>query len=308
MRGRPLRAAVAAAALVAGCTNAAAPPHDNVVRIVDLNAAMGYMNLAANPLGTDATTADLALLAEDILGQRGDVANLQEMALPAAKELRTILGERTGDEWAMNFSFSGDSTFFTGRKGETGPRQDYRDVPTGNAQLIRIGDGITSQRPLTDDGKRDDGRTPDQGILLPSAGRSFVGAEITTAHGTVAVYNTHLALARQVSDAVRAGDVRRIQELTEARPGPSVVTGDFNQTIDDPPDRSPETAAAIRAFMDTYGYTDVARDQGPTIDEKHRDRDSRRIDFILVRGVGTTDTVRFESHESDHWGLATTLA
>lgn len=154
-------------------------------------------------------------------------------------------------------------------------------------------------------GRRQD---PDQGILLPSAGRSFVGAEITTAHGTVAVYNTHLALARQVSDAVRAGDVRRIQELTEARPGPSVVTGDFNQTIDDPPDRSPETAAAIRAFMDTYGYTDVARDQGPTIDEKHRDRDSRRIDFVLVRGVGTTDTVRFESHESDHWGLATTLA
>jgi hypothetical protein len=33
----------------------------------------------------------------------------------------------------------------------------------------------------------------------------------------------------------------------------------------------------------------------------------QRIDFILARGVGTKDTARFVSHESDHWGLATTL-
>lgn len=237
------------------------------------------------------------------------MANLQEMALPAARELRTILGTKTGDEWQLNWSFSGNATYYTGQKGEAGPRPDYRHVPSGNAQLIRIGDGITSQRPLTDDGK-DDGKTADQGIMLPSASRSFVGAEITTAHGKVAVHNTHLALAHQVPDEVRARDVRKIQEITEAYPGPTVLTGDLNQNIDVVPGRpypSPETVDAIRAFTDTYGYADVARDKGPTSNEKRRDRGTKRIDYIFVRGVGTTDTVRFVSHESDHWGLATTL-
>jgi hypothetical protein len=65
--------------------------------------------------------------------------------------------------------------------------------------------------------------------------------------------------------------------------------------------------AAIRAFITDYGYTDVARDKGPTSDQKYRNRVHHRIDYILARGVATTDTVRFVSHESDHWGLATTL-
>jgi hypothetical protein len=239
------------------------------------------------------------------------VANLQEMALPAARELRTVLGEKTGDEWELNFSFSGNATYYTGQKGESGPRPDYRDVPAGNAQLIRIGDGITGQKPLTDDGKKDDGKTPDQGIMLPSIGRSFVGAEITVPGGTVAVYNTHLALADQVADEVRAGDVLKIQEITEADSAPSVLTGDFNQTIDYVPGQpypSQKTVDAIRAFMDTYGYADVARDKGPTSNEKRKFLGTKRIDYIFARGIRTTDTVRFVSHESDHWGLATTIA
>jgi endonuclease/exonuclease/phosphatase (EEP) superfamily protein YafD len=79
-----------------------------------------------------------------------------------------------------------------------------------------------------------------------------------------------------------------------------VVTGDFNQTIDGAPGPNPLTVAAVRAFLDEYGYTDVARDKGAT-------RDQRRIDYILVRGVKPVDTVRFVSHESDHRGLATTI-
>jgi hypothetical protein len=315
---RKLLLVMAAALLVAGCDSATpqpaptptATPEPDEVRIVNLNAAMGYKNGAGDPAGTDALTSDYELLADDILNQRGDVANLQEMALPASHELRTILEEKTGDRWELNFSFSGNATYYTGRKGEPGPRPDYRDVPAGNAQLIRIGDGITDQKPLTDDGKKDDGRTPDQGLMLPSVGRSFVGAEITMAGEQVRVYNTHLALADQVADEVRAGDVLRIQEITEADNGPSVVTGDFNQTIDDVPglpSPSPKTVDAIRRFTDTYGYADVARDKGPTSNEKRKHRGTNRIDYIFVRGVRSTGTVRFVSHESDHWGLATTI-
>lgn len=316
---RKLLLVMAVAALVAGCDTASPEPtptstgaaEPGEVRIVNLNAAMGYKNSAGDSAGTDALTSDYELLADDILGQRGDVANLQEMALPASQELRTVLEKKTGDKWELNFSFSGNATYYTGQKGESGPRPDYRDVPAGNAQLIRIGDGITSQKPLTDDGKMDDGKTKDQGIMLPSIGRSFVGAEITVPGGKVAVYNTHLALADQVADDVRAGDVLKIQEITEADSAPSVVTGDFNQTIDFVPGQpypSPKTVDAIRAFMDTYGYADVARDQGPTSNEKRKFLGTKRIDYILARGVRTTDTVRFVSHESDHWGLATTIA
>ena len=310
-------ATAVAAALVAGCDGSTPPPprptaaaHDDVVRIVNLNAAMGYMNLAGNSRGTDALTSDFELLADDILAQRGDVANLQEMALPAARELAGILAEKTGDEWQLNWAFSGNATYYTGQKGESGPRPDYRDVPAGNAQLIRIGDGITAQKPLTDDGKKDDGKNADQGIMLPSGGRSFVGAEITTAVGPIAVYNTHLALADQVSDEERAADIAAIQEVTEANSDPTVLTGDFNQNIDFVPGQpypSPKTVDAIRAFMDTHGYTDTARDEGPTSNEKRKHLGTKRIDYILARGVATTDTVRFVSHESDHWGLATTL-
>jgi len=143
--------------------------------------------------------------------------------------------------------------------------------------------------------------------VLPSGGRAFLGTEITTAWGVFDVYNTHLSLARQVSDADRAVDVRRIQETTESRTNPAVVTGDFNQTVD-VPDPSEQTMTAIRAFTGDYGYTDVAAGLGPTIDQKQPEDDSRRIDYILVRGVSATDPVRFVSHESDHWGLATTIA
>jgi endonuclease/exonuclease/phosphatase family metal-dependent hydrolase len=278
----------------------------DVVRIVNLNAAMGYENSPGDPGGTDATDADLDLLANDILGQDGDIANLQEMALPAATRLRTILDEKTGDTWELNWAKSVQATYYAGKDRAEGPSPGYENVPAGNAQLIRIGDGIVDQEPITLDDQNDD-----QGIVLPSGQRSFQGAQVTTEHGGVVdVYNTHLGLADQVPDDQRAADVRRIQETTESRTNPVVLTGDFNQEVDVEPGRpheSPRTVAAIRAFMDEYGYTDVARDKGPTSNQKRESRGQKRIDYILTRDVPTTRTVRFASKESDHWGLATTI-
>ncbi|TDV39777.1 endonuclease/exonuclease/phosphatase family protein [Actinophytocola oryzae] len=301
-----IAAAVLAVLVAAGCSTATGssarptrPAPDELVRVVDLNAAMGYRAGPGDPGGTDATRADFTLLADDIVRQNGDIANLQEMALPGAEELRSILREKTGNEWQLNWAHVVPATFYAGRSRTERPT--YDEVSSGNAQLIRIGDGITAQRPITVDGANDD-----QGIVLPSGARAFSGVEVTTAWGVVDVYNTHLALARQVPDPRRAEDVRRIQQATESRRNPTVVTGDFNQTIDIP-DPSAQTMAAIRAFTDQFGYTDVTKGKGPTIDQKHPKQDSRRIDYILVRGVRTTATVRFVSHESDHWGLATTI-
>jgi hypothetical protein len=103
--------------------------------------------------------------------------------------------------------------------------------------------------------------------------------------------------------------VRFIQETTESRPGPAVLTGDFNEVIDFAPGQPPnrQMVTALRAFVDEFGYIDVARDKGPTSDQKYKARIHSHIDYILARGIGTTETVRFVSHESDHWGLATTL-
>jgi endonuclease/exonuclease/phosphatase family metal-dependent hydrolase len=305
---KPAITVVLAAVFVAGCgtasgsdtpTTAGPPAGDNIVRVVNLNAAMGYRSGKGDPGGTDATRADLTLLAEDIVKQRGDIANLQEMALPAARDLRSILRDKTGDEWQLNWAHAANATFYAGRSRTERPT--YDDVSSGDAQLIRIGDGISDQQPITVDDANGD-----QGIVLPSGARAFVGAEVQAAWGVFDVYNTHLALARQVPDATRAQDVQRIQQSTESRTNPTIVTGDFNQTIDGA-DPSPLTMAAIQAFTRDHGFTDAAKDKGPTIDQKHPKQDSRRIDYILTRGLRTTDTVRFVSHESDHWGLATTI-
>lgn len=301
-----MRAALLTAVLaVAGCGAASgsdsppAPPPNDYVRVVNLNAAMGYRAGKGDPAGTDPTRADLELLAQDIVGQNGDIANLQEMALPAARELRQILRERTGDEWQLNWAHVVDATFYPGKDKNEKPA--YDKVSSGNAQLVRIGDGITGQRPITLDDEHDD-----QGIVLPSGGRAFMGAEITTTRGVFDVYNTHLSLFRQHSDEVRAADVRRIQEFTESRTNPAVVTGDFNQTVG-VPDPHRLTTAAIEAFTRDHGYADAGASLGPTIDQKQPEKDSRRIDYILVRGVVASDSVRFASHESDHWGLAATV-
>ena len=87
-----------------------------------------------------------------------------------------------------------------------------------------------------------------------------------------------------------------------------MLTGDFNEVIDFAPGLPPKVVTALRAFVDEFGYTDVARDKGPTSDQKYKTRLHHRIDYILARDIDTADTVRFVSHESDHWGLATTLA
>jgi endonuclease/exonuclease/phosphatase family metal-dependent hydrolase len=294
--------------LVAGCSNASGagsatvqagpPPPNATITVVNLNAAMGYRAGKGDPGGTDPTTADLDLLASDIVNQGGDIANLQEMALPAAQQLRGILREKTGNEWQLNWAHAVPATFYPGKSRDERPA--YENISSGNAQLIRIGDGIDEQKPLTLDDANDD-----QGIVLPSGARAFVGAEITTANGVIDVYTTHLALARQVPDEKRAADVRRIQDFAESSSNPVIVTGDFNQTLDEPNSR---TAAAIEDFMRKYGYTDVAAGAGVTIDQKHPDQDARRIDYILTRDVRTTGTKRFVSHESDHWGLVTTVA
>ena len=295
------------ALLVAGCGNArgagstivsaGAPPPDDVIRVVNLNAAMGYRAGKGDPAGTDPTAEDLDLLARDIVDQGGDIANLQEMTLPAARDLRGVLREKTGHEWQLNWAHVVNATFYPGKRRDERPA--YENVSSGNAQLVKIGDGISAQKPITIDDENDD-----QGIVLPSRNRAFVGTEITTADGVVDVYTTHLALARQVPDEERAADVRRIQETTESRTNPVILTGDFNQTLDE---ANSQTAAAIRDFMRKYGYTDDAAGQGVTIDQKHPEQDARRIDYILTRGLTVTDTKRFVSHESDHWGLATTI-
>lgn len=314
--GRTAAVTAVVTALVAGCgastpapasTNApttaptTAPNRVDSVRVVNLNAGMGYKNSPGDPRGTDATDEDIGFLADDILGQHGDIANLQEMALPAAERLRTVLGTRTGDEWRLNWAYTVHATYYAGKEPGEPPSPGYENVPAGNAQLVRIGDGIRTQKPITVDGENDD-----EGIVLSSGGRSFVGAEITTARGVVDVYTTHLPVADRVPDGERAADVRNIQDVTESRANPVVLTGDLNQTVDDP-DPSSLTQAAIQVFTREYGYTDLARDQGPTFDQKNPGTDTRRIDYILVRGVRARDTARFASHESDHWGLATTI-
>jgi endonuclease/exonuclease/phosphatase family metal-dependent hydrolase len=304
-------------AAATGCRESADPPQDTSITVVDLNAAMGFGLRPGNPDGTDATPEDIALLADDILKNPADIVNLQEMAVNAARDLRSRLAKKTGSEWQLNWAHSTFADYYAGKVAGEAPV--WKGVSAGNAQLIRIGDGIRSQRPITVDDDRPAGE-PDQGIMLPSSpkpdrGRSFQGTEITTEHGTIDVYNLHLALARDHPDEVRARDVEFIQQFTESRTNPAIITGDFNQTISIselyPGPGGSKTETALAAFMQTYKYTDVAKDLGPT-SNRQPDKGVKklvraRIDYILARGVDTVNTARLESHESDHWGLVTTV-
>lgn len=316
---RRLSVGVVLALVCSSCTEPTEPPRppvttpDTTVTIVNLNAAMGYEMGAGEPGGTDPTPEDLEYLADDILKQNADIANLQEMAKPAAEHLRGRLADRTGHKWELNWVHSGHADYRAGRAENEEPEPGYRGASSGNAQLVRIGDGIRSQEPITVDCRDDD-----QGIILPSGGRSFGGARIVTERGVLDVYVTHLGREKDGSDEMRARDVERLQLFTEARTAPAVVTGDFNQVIDEVQGEfghpHQATVGALQAFMTRYGYTDVARDKGPTSNQKKKDFAGadvplipQRIDFILARGVSTVGTARFESRESDHWGLVTTI-
>ncbi|RDI26560.1 endonuclease/exonuclease/phosphatase family protein [Lentzea flaviverrucosa] len=331
MGSRKYAAFAVAVALVAGCkdevTPPAPPPAETSVTVLNLNAAMGFELKPGNADGTDATPEDIGLLADDVLKHPADVVHLQEMAVNAARDLRALLSERTGAEWQLNWAHSTVASYYEGKAENEEPI--WRDVSAGNAQLIRIGAGIRSQRPITLDGEGLPNGEPDQGILLPTTKpdkgrRSFQGAEITTEHGKIDVYNTHLALERDFSDADRAKDVEALQRFTESRTNPAVITGDFNQVIDsmsiEPespgelypvPSRSPDTVFALTEFMKKYGYTDVAKDLGTTSNRQPNNELKKlfaaRIDYILARGLKTRDTAKIKSHESDHWGLVTTI-
>ncbi|SDM68392.1 endonuclease/exonuclease/phosphatase family protein [Allokutzneria albata] len=305
-------------AAATGCREDPPPPPDTSVTVVNLNAAMGFVMGPGEDQGTDATPEDLALLADDILKHPADVVNLQEMAVYAARDLRELLAGRTGAVWQLNWAHSDFADYYAGK--EPGEAPVWKNASAGNAQLIRIGAGVRSQKPITVDGDRPAGE-PDQGIMLPSSrkpnrGRSFQGAEIVTEHGVIDVYNLHLARAKDNSDEERARDVETIQRLTESRTNPAIITGDFNETIDlselyPGPHAYPGTFAALSAFMNTYGYTDVAKDLGATSNRapKHDVQKlvSARIDYILARGLRTVETAKFASAESDHWGLVTTV-
>ncbi len=283
------------------------PASDGIVTVVNLNAAMGFKMGKGQSRGTNAKAEDLEKLADDILKQDGDVANLQEMAKPAAKEVARILKRRTGREWLLNWAGSGQNDYYRGEDEHEKPV--YPQASSGNAQLVQIGDGVVSQRPLTIDTVPDSDKQQDQGILLQSGNRSFLGAEITTErHGIVDVYNTHLARAKDETDEDRTKDIAQLQTRTESRRNPVVLTGDFNLEIDGKgEDGSPLTVAAVRSFMERYGYADVCKEFGGTSNFQFPERvlTPNRIDFILVRGVATHGSAKFESHRSDHWGLVT---
>ncbi|WP_086827944.1 endonuclease/exonuclease/phosphatase family protein [Allokutzneria sp. NRRL B-24872] len=294
------------------------PPPGASVTVVNLNAAMGFQMKKGEKGGTNATPEDIALLAEDVLKHPADIANLQEMALPAARELREVLAKRTGAVWELNWAHSTFADYYAGKDPAEAPV--WRNVSAGNAQLIRIGAGVRSQKPITVDGDRPGGE-PDQGIMLPSSkepdrGRSYQGAEVVTEHGTIDVYNLHLALAKDNTDEERARDVETIQRFTESRTNPAIITGDFNEELDSSDPNSgehhfPKTYAALMAFMDTYGYADVARRLGVTSNRQPQYELQKlmrvRIDYILARGLRTQGTAKITSTKSDHWGLVTTV-
>ncbi|MEU6642781.1 endonuclease/exonuclease/phosphatase family protein [Saccharomonospora sp. NPDC046836] len=289
-------------------------PAATSVTVVNLNAAMGYHMGAGDPAGTDATAADFADLADDLLRQNADIANLQEMAKPAAEHVQQLLADRTGQRWALNWATSGKATYYEGKSAGEGPPDGYANALAGNAQLIRIGYGVQTQSSTTGDAGtmlEPSMQQPDD-PKEPPTGRSYCGVALTTADGrTLEVYVTHLARDKDAESVKRVADIRQLQEFLAKRTVPVVLTGDFNESMDVPGGGPTESVIrALNEFTTRQGFTDVGSDLGTTSNEKGpaaQLEGTLRIDYILTRDLPTVDTMKFVSHQSDHWGLVTTL-
>ena len=202
----------------------------------------------------------------------------------------------------MVWASSGTADYYEGKPGEETPPPGYAGARAGNAQLVRLGYGIATYV----------GTTGKAGHKLPSGGRSYGGVWLSTADGReLGVYVTHLARDKDAQSVDRVRDIRVVQEFLAKRSEPVVLTGDFNESMDVPAGGPTESVVrALNEFTTRGGFTDVGRDLGNTSNEKGPAaalEGTLRIDYILTRDVPTLDTARFVSHQSDHWGLATTL-
>ena len=211
---------------------------------------------------------DLGRVAQVIREAQADVVGLQEVDRGVERTGRRDLLKELADLVGMQFAF--------------GKNLDHQGGDYGNALL--------TSRPILSEGNRP----------LPNEGdgeqRGVLQVVIDVAGTRVLVLTTHLDHRKQ--DAQRIASASTLLEMLPAwGAGPVVAMGDFNDVPG-----SATYARLVTAFTDAWAA--VGQGDGFTIPVESP---SRRIDWILVRGLEPVRAHVVRTEASDHLPVLATI-
>lgn len=217
--------------------------------------------------GTDGKV-DVARIAQLIRDAQADVVGLQEVDRGVERSGRRDLLKELADLTGMRFAF--------------GKNIDHQGGDYGNALL--------TSHPIVSEGNK----------LLPNTNggeqRGMLQVVLDVDGTRVLVLTTHLDHRREDGQRVAGADA-----ILEALPawgdGPVVAMGDFN---DVPGSRT--YARLVTTFIDAWAA--VGQGDGFTIPVE---APTRRIDWILVRGIDPTKIQVLKTEASDHLPVVATL-
>lgn len=211
---------------------------------------------------------DVGRIAQLIRDARADVVGLQEVDRGVERSGRRDLLKEIADLAGMRFAF--------------GKNLDHQGGDYGNALL--------TTRPIVSEGNRS----------LPNATggeqRGVLQVVLDVDGTQVLVLTTHLDHRRADGDRVAGADAM-IAALEAWGPGPAVAMGDFNDVPGSP------TWTRL-ATMLTDVWAAVGSGDGFTIPV---DTPTKRIDWILVRGLVPVSAEVLKSEASDHLPVVATV-
>lgn len=211
---------------------------------------------------------DVARIAQVIRDSKADVVGLQEVDRGVERSARRDLLKEIADLAGMRFAF--------------GKNLDHQGGEYGNALL--------TSRPIVSEGNR---------ALPNSSGgeqRGVLQVVIDVAGTQVLVLTTHLDYRRPDGDRIASAEAM-LDMIQTWGTGPVVAMGDFNDV--------PGSATWTRLVTSlTDVWKAVGKGAGFTIPVK---APTRRIDWILVRGLEPTSAAVIQTDASDHLPVVAAL-
>lgn len=210
---------------------------------------------------------DLARIAKVITDARADIVGLQEVDRGVERTQRRDILKELADLTGMRFAF--------------GKNIDLQGGDYGNALLTRF--------PIVSEGNRH------LEVVGGGEQRGVLQTVLDVEGRRVLVLTTHFDHRRDSAQRPRSADEMR-EMAAQWGEGPLVMLGDFN---DVPGSQAYETLTKVA----TDAWVAVGKDEGYTIPVE---TPTRRIDWILLRGLDARDGQVVRTDASDHLPVVVT--
>lgn len=245
---------------------------DSMANEQPVSARVMTYNIGRGKDGSDGAEQDeLDEVAATIAEQGPDVVSLQEVHKDDIPILLDILKDEHGLEYHADFA---------GALPDGNTSSDYDPTRTSP-----YGIAVLSRNPIVNSSHRD--------LPNPGGHENRVLQQVTTTVDgqQVTVFNTHLTQSK--NEQAQQEQTELLLELAAENPGPTIVTGDFNQT--------PGTLADRAKDVGVNGRVDVANDKSePTIGLGDLNPfNNETIDYVLV-----SDDIQVDDHEVVDGGVS----